>query len=45
MLYLGELGDYDLNEHRKGYFNDFRFIPFQNSDFEYQVQQYHQQHK
>ncbi|CAF3641045.1 unnamed protein product [Adineta steineri] len=40
-----ELGDYDINEHQSGYLNDFRFVPFQNSDFESEVQQYHKQHR
>ncbi|CAF4813817.1 unnamed protein product, partial [Rotaria magnacalcarata] len=25
-----ELGDYDPEEHRQGYLEDFRFVPFQN---------------
>ncbi|CAF3953972.1 unnamed protein product [Rotaria sordida] len=40
-----ELGDYNLNEHQQGYLNDFHFVPFQNSDFEKEVQQYHKQHR
>ncbi|CAF4402048.1 unnamed protein product, partial [Adineta steineri] len=40
-----ELGDYDINEHQSGYLNDFRFVPFQNSDFESEVQQYHKQYR
>ncbi len=42
---LGELGDYDSDEHRQGYLEDFRFVPFQNSDFENEVEQYHKQHR
>ena len=44
-VWLGELGDYDLEQHRPGYLEDFRFVPFQNTDFEQEVEQYHQQHK
>ncbi|CAF3666050.1 unnamed protein product [Rotaria socialis] len=36
-----ELGDYDVNKHQKRYLNDFHFIPFQNSDFENEIQKYH----
>jgi hypothetical protein len=43
--YLGELGDYDRDEHQQGYLEDFRFVPFQNVDFENEVEQYHQQHR
>jgi hypothetical protein len=39
-LYSGELGDYDQDEHRQNYLEDFRFVPFQN-----QVEQYHKQHR
>ncbi|CAF3688112.1 unnamed protein product [Rotaria sp. Silwood1] len=42
---VSELGDYNINEHQQGYLNDFHFVPFQNSDFEKEVQQYHKQHK
>lgn len=45
MCILGELGDYDSDEHRKGYLEDFRFVPFQNTDFEHEVEQYHKQHR
>ena len=45
VIVLGELGDYDLNTHSKGYLNDFRFVPFQNLEFETEVQQHHQQHR
>ena len=45
MCVLGELGDYDSDEHRKGYLEDFRFVPFQNTEFEHEVEQYHQQHR
>jgi len=44
-LCVGELGDYDPNEHQQGYLNDFRFVPFQNLEFENEVEQYHQQHE
>ncbi len=44
-LSLGELGDFDPDEHRQGYLEDFRFVPFQNSDFENEVEQYHKQHR
>ncbi len=44
-LSIGELGDYDPNEHQQGYLNDFRFVPFQNLEFENEVEQYHQQHE
>ncbi|CAF1173306.1 unnamed protein product [Rotaria sp. Silwood1] len=40
-----ELGDYDSDEHRQGYLEDFRFVPFQNSDFENEVEQYHKEHR
>ncbi|CAF1154657.1 unnamed protein product [Rotaria sordida] len=40
-----ELGDYDSDEHRQGYLEDFRFVPFQNSDFENDVEQYHKEHR
>ncbi|CAF1907927.1 unnamed protein product [Rotaria magnacalcarata] len=39
-----ELGDYDPEEHRQGYLEDFRFVPFQNPDFEKEVEQYHKEH-
>ena len=42
---LGELGDFDPDEHRPGYLEDFRFVPFQNADFESEVEQYHKQHR
>lgn len=42
---LGELGDYDPDEHQQGYLEDFRFVPFQNMEFENEVEQYHKQHK
>jgi hypothetical protein len=45
ILCVGELGDYDPNEHQDRYLSDFRFVPFQNSDFENEVQQYHEQHR
>jgi len=44
-LSIGELGDYDVNGHQEGYLNVFRFVPFQNSDFENEIQQYHKQHR
>ena len=44
-IYLGELGDYDPDEHQQGYLEDFRFVPFQNMEFENEVEQYHKQHK
>ncbi|CAF0959126.1 unnamed protein product [Adineta steineri] len=44
-LVQSELGDYDSNEHRQGYLEDFRFVPFQNPEFENEVEQYHKQHK
>ena len=37
IIVIGELGDYNSDEHRKGYLNDFRFVRFQNFDFEYQI--------
>ncbi|CAF2905605.1 unnamed protein product [Rotaria sp. Silwood2] len=40
-----ELGDYDPDEHRQGYLEDFRFVPFQNSDFDNEVEQYHKEHR
>ncbi len=45
LFILGELGDYDPDEHRQGYLEDFRFVPFQNPDFENEVEQYHKQHR
>jgi predicted DNA-binding ribbon-helix-helix protein len=38
-----ELGDYDVNEHPSGYLNDFRFVPFQNLEFENEVHLYQKQ--
>ncbi|CAF0878707.1 unnamed protein product [Adineta ricciae] len=40
-----ELGDYDVNAHHHGYLKDFRFVPFQNKDFEDEVELYHKQHQ
>ncbi|CAF1044909.1 unnamed protein product [Adineta ricciae] len=44
-LVQSELGDYDPDEHQQGYLEDFRFVPFQNMEFENEVEQYHKQHK
>lgn len=45
LYFIGELGDYDPEEHRQGYLEDFRFVPFQNPDFEKEVEQYHKEHR
>jgi hypothetical protein len=45
LFFIGELGDYDANEHPQGYLTDFRFVPFQNLEFENEVQLYHKQHR
>ena len=45
MFSIGELGDYDPHEHSQGYLTDFRFVPFQNLEFENEVHQYHKQHR
>ncbi|CAF0928680.1 unnamed protein product, partial [Didymodactylos carnosus] len=43
-LVQSELGDYDASQHHPGYVSDFRFIPFQNTEFEHDTEEYHKKH-
>ncbi|CAF1198548.1 unnamed protein product, partial [Didymodactylos carnosus] len=43
-LVQSELGDYDATQHRPGYVSDFRFVPFQNPEFEHETEEYHKKH-
>lgn len=40
-----DLGDFNPDEHRSGYLNEYRFVPFQNCQFENEVEQFHRNHR